>query len=257
MVYADAGTQTIWAGLTRGDIVRPEFLYTAPENTTTPPDEMLTQKPQSPDMLHTMTRRQQHTPTASKGPSLLERRNNRGLLGGIALPTEDLNDEVPASPPPTHALLSPLPAANRLYAGHTPLVPGSQSPAQDDELPASDELIVEDDRVAPPQDDPSLKGPLSLPTNPVDGATDGHIILHNLDEELEKIVRDQERFGKLKDAPEPSPKPAPDHTEDEVPLSRKGSADSRTSNVEYVNGIPMKSPPLNFGAPLGQLKPNN
>lgn len=256
MGYADAETQTTWAGLTRSDIVRPEFLRTAP-NTTTPPDDMLTQKLQSSGMLNTLATSQRHTATASKGPSLLERRNNAGLVEGFELPVADIvDDEAPHSPPPTNALLSPLPAANKLYAGHTPLLRGSQSPAQDADERVAAERMVEDDQTATPQDDPSLKGPLSLPTNPVDGAAEDHIILHNLDEELEKIAKDQARFSKLKNAPEPSSKSTPDFTEDNVPLSRKASADSRNSNVEYVNGVPLKSPPLNFGAPLGQLKPN-
>lgn len=279
MPYADASTQTVWAGLTKGDLVRPEFLLTVPD-TTTPPDDMLTHKSQSV-VASTHVRRLQ-----PRGPTLLERRgNNPDLARGLPMPgasTFQLGDELVASPPPTHALLSPLPAANKLYAGHTPLIPGSPSPADDDELQVAGELVVEadddiNDESPTPQQDPGLSGALSLPTlptNPVDG-TEEFIVLNDLDRALEEVARDQERFGKLKDAPDPAPAPAPapapvpasasprksgstssseQVTEDGLSLSRKGSADSRSSNVSYVNGIPLKSPPLNFGVPMGQLQ---
>ncbi|KAI8942109.1 hypothetical protein NX059_000204 [Plenodomus lindquistii] len=256
MPYADASTQTVWAGLTKGDL------------------------PMVP--AHHLIRMQPRIPT------LLERRgNNPDLARGIPLPgasTSHLGDDLTASPPPTHAGLSPLPAANKLYAGHTPLLPRSPSPDNDNDLPVNGELVVEpeisnhdiNDESSTPEQDPSLAGALSLPTlptHPVDGA-DEHIVLSDLDHALAAIAREQERFSKLRDAPEPasasasasasatlSPRQATstatasseDTTDDGLSLSRKGSADSRSSHVSYVNGIPLKSPPLNFGVPMGQL----
>jgi hypothetical protein len=94
-----------------------------------------------------------------------------------------------------------------------------------------------------------------LPTNPVDGASD-HIALEVLDDVLDKVAKDQDRFSKLKDAPEPAA--ASEVTEDpdmNLPLSRKASADSRKSStaVDLVDGVKLKTPPLNFGAPIGQV----
>ncbi|KAJ4363545.1 hypothetical protein N0V83_009841 [Neocucurbitaria cava] len=189
-----------------------------------------------------------HPPVAS---TLLERRQNRpGLVARISLPSTGIDDEVLASPPPTQALLSPVPAANKLHAGHTPLIPRSLSPVRgNDEQPAEREPVAEE-RIATPEDDGGLKGPLMLPTNPVDGAAD-HIALDVLDDELEKIAKEQDRFSKLRDAPEPTPV---DTHEEEVPLSRKESSESRVSSrdVAAVDGVRLKSPPLNFGLPIGQ-----
>jgi len=242
-------------------LVRPEFLLTAPD-TTTPPDDMLTQKAQPAMPPHALVR------TAPKGPSLLERRgNNPHLARGILLPGAQarLGDDLAASPAPTHTALSPLPAANRLYAGHTPLIPGSPSPINDDLVVAQELLVTDDDRPVPDQD-LALTGPLSLPTlptNPVDGAAE-HIVLSDLDRALEQVAREQERFARLKSGPEPAPprKAAPDPAshptrEESESQSRKGSADSRSSTVSFVNGVPLKSPPLNFGVPMGQLPGKN
>ncbi|KAL6704202.1 hypothetical protein ACN47E_008459 [Coniothyrium glycines] len=254
--YVNASTQTLWAGLTRGDIVRPEFLLTVPD-TTTPPDEMLTGKRQAPDMLDQLSAAMSHPP-ASMATSLLERRQNRPNFNSrISLPAADVDKEIMPSPPPTRALLSPLPAANKLHAGHTPLLPGSLSPVMGD-LQADEQVPpLEDDGSTTPQQDTALHGPLILPPNPVDGAAD-HIALDVLDSVLNQVAREQERFSRLKDAPEASasqPIPpvhvsSPPH--DGLSLSRQGSADSRRSENQTVDGVILKSPPLNFGAPLGQ-----
>lgn len=355
--YVDAETQTVLSGLTRGDFVRPEFLFSAPE-TSTPPDEILTEKGQ-PASLSTGDSAQQlsdppqqqssQLPLQPKEPStssLLERRQNRPKLPArISLP---LDDEVPRSPPPTQAVLSPLPVANRLHAGHTPLLPLS---------PVLDELEVmaqaapveeEEDQTATPQQDEALHGPLILPTNPVDGAAENNITLDELDDALSRLAAEQERFSRLKDAPEPSSSsqaapmaepgspslgdvmselvvepepsdpveqstssdtveqsassdpvdqstasatdtlasptsqpppmtlPAPIHPPpiaQQAPihnpvqatqnapapapgfglsLSRQGSTDSQRSENQNVDGVILKSPPLNFGKPLGE-----
>lgn len=270
MPYADAGTQTQWAALTRGAVVSPEFFLTAPD-TITPPDDVLTRKLQTAEMLNALPGGpRQQKPAATKGLTLLERRgNNPELASGIRLPTptqpynsaSQLDEESIPSPPPTQAAVSPLPAANKLYAGHTPLQPGSLSPVQA-ELEVAPTGLPEHDPPTP-QQDPSLSGALSLatlPTNPVNGASE-HISLQELDKVLEEVAYDQERFSRLKDAPEssssaqlPKRRASQETTDDGLPLSRKGSADSRCSEVRYLNGIPLKSPPLNFGVPMGQLK---
>ncbi|KAF1830573.1 hypothetical protein BDW02DRAFT_93873 [Decorospora gaudefroyi] len=254
MPYANACTQTLWAGLTKTQQCRPEMLLSAPD-TTTPPAEMVPDKQaQGLDGILAASHLSRPDANASSFRSLRERRQNRpDFPTRISLPNSDMNDEIMPSPPPTHALLSPLPAANKRHAGHTPLIPRALSPVQDEEQapPVEDE---EAQTTTPPQDQP-LIGPLMLPTNPVDGASD-HIALDVLDDVLEKVAKDQDRFSKLKDAPEPSAVAIAEDYEEDLPLSRKGSgsADSRkSSTVEVVDGVKLKSPPLNFGAPIGQV----
>ncbi|KAF1942290.1 hypothetical protein EJ02DRAFT_454486 [Clathrospora elynae] len=256
MPYADAETQTIWAGLTKAD-VRPDILLTAPD-TTTPPAEMITAKPQGfdpPISAAQLGAANLFNTAGSSGMSLLERRQNRPVFTPhISLPNSTLDDELIPSPPPTQAMVSPLPEANKRHAGHTPLIPRALSPVQPDEEQAAETLPVEDDRSATPEHDRGLMGPLMLPTNPVDGASD-HIALDALDSQLSRIARNQDRFNKLKDAPELTAAAALlDDVDDEyLSLSRKGSSDSRkSSTTEVMDGVKLKSPPLNFGAPLGQ-----
>ncbi|KAG9189331.1 hypothetical protein G6011_06199 [Alternaria panax] len=252
MTYADAETQTVWAGLTRMD-VRPEILFNAPD-TTTPPAEIITDKLQGLDNVITSARLGTLDPNSSSFQSLLERRQKRpDMPTRISLPSSDLDDEVFPSPPPTHALLSPLPEANKRFAGHTPLIPRALSPVQDED-PELEEPPVEEEPSYTPLEDQPLIGPLMLPTNPVDGASD-HIALDVLDDVLEKVAKDQDRFSKLRDAPEPAAPPAAtNNAAEDLPLSRKRSAESRHScATEVVDGVRLKSPPLNFGVPIGQV----
>jgi hypothetical protein len=255
MPYADASTQTIWAGLTKMESVRPDILFTAPD-TTTPPAEMITEKSQGLDNIIAAAQLGTLDSNSTAFRSLLERRPNRpNLPSRISLPKADgFDDEIVPSPPPTHALLSPLPEANKRHAGHTPLIPRALSPVQDDQQTAQDALVEEEDQSATPKHDQPLIGPLMLPTNPVDSASD-HIALDVLDAVLERVAKDQERFSKLKDVPEPAAATAPtDGADDDLSLSRKASADSRkSSTAEVVDGVRLKSPPLNFGAPIGQV----
>ena len=267
--YVDVGTQTKWAGLMQRETVRPQTLLSPPPDTSTPPDDMLTEKSQfmyggivpsiaSPE-LH---QDDQTTPTASS--SLLERRRNRaGLDARIDLPSasDALNDEVTYSPPPSNALLSPIPEANKRHAGHTPLIPRSLSPEREPALAGEQPNAQQtaDDGNATPDADQGLKGALTLPTNPVDGAQEDHIGLETLDQVLNKIAKQQKILrGEFDDEPEKEPKEKPrmdsvEVGEDDLPLSRKGSADSRRSNTEEVDGVILKSPRSNFGAPLGSL----
>lgn len=290
--YVDASSQTEWAGLMQKKIVRPEALFSPYPNTTTPPDEPLTNKeqclddlpsispaerrgqPQTPPQLKEAQR--EKVPTMSTSP-LLERRQNRpNFVAHIDMPSPEmralgtLDDEVPVSPPPSALVLSPVPEANKRFAGHTPLFPRSPSPDTPKKQPPGrhlnpivpeklqslpvHELIVEQDpgedadtepqrdeesQAATPQEDISLTGPLTLAPNPGDGSQDT-ILLTALDEELGKIAQQQQRLDGA--------------AEDGQPLSRQGSSDSRTSEVTPVDGVTLKKTvPLNFGAPLGQV----
>ncbi|KAK1919173.1 hypothetical protein P3342_008897 [Pyrenophora teres f. teres] len=125
------------------------------------------------------------------------------------------------------------------------------------------EQAVEEPLHAPDEDE-SLIGPLMLPTNPVDGASD-HIALDVLDDVLEKVAKDQERFSRLKDAPEPTP--VAKGVEEDLPLSRKASADSRrssnnspksstdsrkSSTTSVVDGVRLKTRLSTLACPLGK-----
>lgn len=284
--YVDASTQTLWAGIMQQS-VRLETLISAPQDTCTPPEEMAPGKSQFPDGIPTITHSHHGEPIVSPKTTLLERRQGRpGLVARISVPETELNDEVPLSPPPTHAALSPLPEANIRHAGHTPLIPRALSPELDADVEEQKTHVpIEDSIVAntqPPalEEDPALTGALTLPTNPVDGADD-LISLEALDHQLGKIARQQAHlrgdFSDDDDELQAHSKASPpaqsltqknllqsqfeqeqatktDISEEGLPLSRKGSGDSRKSAVaEEVDGVILKTPPSNFGAPLGQL----
>lgn len=294
--YVDASSQTEWAGLMQKNIVRPEaFFSPAPyPATSTPPDEPLTNKEQCVADLRKVSPAAQlgqpHTPPRSKDPSqeeiptmstspLLARRQNRpNFVPHIDLPSPELraiasgtlDDEVPVSPPPSALVLSPLPEANKRFAGHTPLYAGSPSSDAPKRQPPSrhlqpivpeklkslpvHELIVEQDpsedadtepqpdnnesQSTTPQQDIGLTGPLTLAPNPGEGSRDT-ILLSALDDELSKIAQQQAwADGVAEDSSQP--------------LSRQTSAESRTSEVRPVDGVILKKTvPLNFGAPLG------
>ncbi|KAJ8107721.1 hypothetical protein OPT61_g8676 [Boeremia exigua] len=294
--YVDTGSQTEWAGLMQRKIVRPETLFSpAPfPATSTPPDEPLTIKeqctadhpvisPGAPQVRpHTPPQSngalQKEVPTMSTSPLLARRQNVPAFTYHLDLPPplpqvvepRTLDDEVPVSPPPTAQPLSPLPEANRRFAGHTPLYAGSPSqemlrrpppnrqlhptvPESLKSLPAH-EMIVEQDpsedadtepqledesQSATPQGDIGLTGPLTLAPNPSEG-TQNNILLSALDQELDKIAQQQAQ--------------ADGAAENDQPPSRKGSADSRTSEAQYVDGVILKKTvPMNFGAPLGEV----
>ncbi|EUC42001.1 hypothetical protein COCMIDRAFT_104644 [Bipolaris oryzae ATCC 44560] len=265
MTYIHAETQTVWAGLTKMDI-RPDLLFTAPD-TTTPPAELIPDKQHDMAAITASTRLGSLDAHATSFGGLLQKRQKRPELPTrISLPNSELDDEVLPSPPPTHAILSPLPEANRLHAGHTPLIPRALSPVHSDKGPAAPEEEAPATEYYEPEpsnlaDDQPLIGPLMLPTNPVEGASD-HIALDVLDDVLEKVAKDQDRFSRLKDAPEPEvvqPDPPTAPAADADPglsLSRNTSSDSRKSsnnNTEVVDGVRLKTPPLNFGVPIGQV----
>lgn len=263
MVYRDAATQTLWAGLMQRTSVRPELLLSPPKDTTTPPDEMLTEKEQFHD-IPSFPATQSTRPKENNGlgynlspkSTLLERRKNHpGLIAPIAMPETGFSDEVPLSPPPTHAVLSPLPEANIRHAGHTPLRQPSPPVEGESAGTVTAKQIAEPvdaDRIATPDEDVGLNGALTLPTNPVDGAED-HIGLDALDSVLSKIAKQQAILrGEFdEDDDKKAKEEEPEPVEEDLALSRKGSADSRKSEV--VDGVLLKTPPSNFGAPFGQL----
>ena len=249
--YANAGTQTDLTGPVQ-PIVRPDIRFSAPKNTSTPPEDAVSEKSRFassvPFTMH---------PPQNLSPTLLARRQNRPTH--IAMPPAEFNEQSPFSPPPTHALLSPLPKANRRDAGHTPLIPRSLSPASETheedlvkEGPAERPSAPDNDTVATPDEDQGLSGALTLPANPVDGAEE-HFGLDELDHVLSKIAKQQATLrGDVDDeVKKPSPLAEPLSSDDGMPLSRKASADSRKSEV--VDGVTLKTPPSNFGAPMGQL----
>jgi hypothetical protein len=248
-------------------------------------------------------------PTISKtdmnnitSPTLLLRRKKRpSMVARISMPKSAFENirfdvENPASPPPTEAVMSPLPAANRLHAGHTPIIPRARSPLPQDES----------DPPSPVADQP-LSGPLFLPPQPGDGAEDA-IPLTVLDAELERLRLEQEREEQAEGAPtQPEPVPIQAPTGDSEPSqlqlqpavdsidatqhnhpsqavyneseiithsftsstntrrasdnsgeTRRSSDNSggtrRSSHdeVEVVDGVRLKKPRMNLGAPLGQ-----
>ena len=225
--YVDAGTQTRWAGLMQKEPVRPEALFSPHPNTSTPPDEMMvTEKVQFGDgaRRHSITIPQRsptqphRRETVTSTSTLLARRLNRPeFVAHIDLPSPDLaalDDEVPISPPVSAAIvLSPLPEANKRFAGHTPMLPGSpqtfgkKAPAlhpppnfnvhnaKADQLRQHQAAAMPPDnenQMATPPEDVGLTGPLMLAPHPGDGAAD-HIALDVLDQELSKIAQLQSR----------------------------------------------------------------
>ncbi|KAF2675743.1 hypothetical protein K458DRAFT_397657 [Lentithecium fluviatile CBS 122367] len=261
--YVDAGVQTIIEGLTRDPAVRPSALV-PPTDTTTPPDDMAIDKHMLPADGIPITSKK--NVVAYTSPSLLLRRKKRPpMVARISMPASEFDTENPNSPPPTEAVLSPLPAANKLHAGHTPIIPRALSPLPRDES----------DPPTPVHDD-ALRGPLFLPPQPGDGAEDT-IPLTVLDAELEKLRLNQEREEEHESAlPQPPDAPAPavdfqsqsqsDAVADDPPSpalnnalvqrsSRKNPSESRRASadeVEVVDGVILKKPKMNMGAPLGQ-----
>lgn len=236
--YVDKGAQTTIAGLTKHPSANPSVLFDA----TTPPEDMPTKELQLPS--EAMPPVSMNGNDANATPSLLLRRKNRPpLVARLSLPHSEI-DEGPRSPPPTEAVMSPLPLANKLHAGHTPIIPRARSPL----------LMNEDERSASsastPDEDQALDGPLQLPAQPGDG-NEFHIELKVLDAELEKLAKEQS---------------ATDQEDEHIPSqsmeyggqnSREGSSEGRRRSsadeiIEVVDGVRLKKPKWNMGAPLGQ-----
>lgn len=243
--YVDHSAQTLIQGLTRDPAARPAVLIPQAD-TTTPPDDMAIDKAHlGPDLTNTFSKASLDDRDSS--PLLLLKRKKRPpMVARISLPAPDFEADTPRSPPPTGGLFSPLPAANKLHAGHTPIIPRALSP-----LPADDTSIA-----STPSEEEVLSGPLTLPPQPGDGAEDT-IPLTVLDAQLEKIRKEQEK-AEMHSAPAPPVEhgAAADPLQCsavEVPCTRMTSTDSASSNeVNFVDGVILKPPKMNMGAPLGQ-----
>lgn len=164
----------------------------------------------------------------------------------ISLPTPDIDAEGPRSPPPTYAAMSPLPAANRLHAGHTPIIPRSRSPLQEPDRPEPEPKQDESGHATPDRD-PPLSGALTLPSHPGDGADD-KITVKTLDAELEKIAKEQRK--EQTSSTEPDTENGGDtKREEQNETAQRSSAD----DVEDIDGVLLKkNTKMNMGAPLGQ-----
>jgi len=232
--YVSRATQTEIQGLVRDPAALPASLVPPPD-TPTPPDDMAIDKLQLPRGQAPASSKPS-IDTRSMQPSLLLKRKNRpSLIARISLPPSDFGNENPLSPPPTETAMSPLPAANKLHAGHTPIIPCAMSPLPPDESARTT-----------PDPDEGLSGPLTLPPQPGDGVGDT-IPLSVLDQELEKLRIAQENSSERSNSVVER-----DHT-DKLPLSRKSSKDGwRPSTDEAVDGVILKKPKMNMGAPLGQ-----
>jgi hypothetical protein len=100
-----------------------------------------------------------------------------------------------------------------------------------------------DSRELTPELDPPLTGALQLPPQPGDG-TEDRIELKALDAELEKIAKAQE---------EHDPPPTVAHSRrDSRKDSSEGPGRPSTDDVEELDGVLLKKPKMNLGAPLGQ-----
>ena len=196
----------------------------------------------------------------------ISRISNVGLKTKSALASPDTNltpraedSEDPRSPPTSTAILSPPPAKNTAYAGHTPLKPEalsvSSTPGEQDTPTARNThqnaeapIPSDNDPIHDVDDDRALTGPLGLPTNPENA---GGVIISALNE-------------KLQDAAE-----SPDHSKPTV-LQGTISEDGDGSEAPLEGTPPSLEPEaedtvvdagpklklkrsMNFGAPIGAL----
>ncbi|KAF2714678.1 hypothetical protein K504DRAFT_8049 [Pleomassaria siparia CBS 279.74] len=253
--YVDSSTQTIIAGLSKHPAPVPAVL-SFPPDASTPPDEMPSRDLSLPAKATPSTK--MNVGSSSISPTLLLRRQIRPkLVARISLPPNEYDTHAPLSPPSTQACMSPLPAANTLHAGHTPLCPRSRSRSRS-RSPLRSPLRMQDDPrdrsepATPEQEDEIvLTGPLTLPLQPGDG-TANHIELRVLDAELERIAHHQQ-VGSRQQTPETS-SPTLVSEISGVDRSRRGSPRQSSENeAEVVDGIRLKKPKMNMGAPLGQL----
>ena len=283
--YVEAGTQTEIRCTVKDPAPVPQALlssYVPPTGTPTPPDDMLIDKLQSitqaaskdasrnnhqdaatddtpqnaaaqdtsqyaPENAPQANQVDQHTMQPS---ALLKRRTRPTLSARISTSAPGLSSEDPRSPPPTEAVMSPLPANNRLYAGHTPIFPRALSPLPqsdahgEDHSEAHSETHSETHSEGPasPGDDVGLTGPLTLPPQPGDGTADT-FPLSALDQRLENIRQAQELVSDHSDSAADA---EPAHEDEAGPPSR------RSSKEEVVDGVILKKPKMNMGKPLGQ-----
>ncbi|KAF2875322.1 hypothetical protein BDV95DRAFT_486560 [Massariosphaeria phaeospora] len=242
--YVDCGTQTVLAGLTRDPNAHPAALGGAAS--TSPAD---VEKPQTPTgSTPAITKSDANDPQLS--PTLLQRRKStQSFTSRLQMPDPEFDTQDPRSPPPTQGILSPLPLANTLHAGHTPIVPRSLSPLsplgrRDEEEPSGSETPVQEN---------ILQGALVLPPAPGDGAAD-RIDVDELSARLEQVAKENELADEREEAPL---SPMVSHsTSDAVTHSRKGSTEGHrrpsADDAGAVDGVLLKQPKMNMGAPFGK-----
>ncbi|KAF2751170.1 hypothetical protein M011DRAFT_455223 [Sporormia fimetaria CBS 119925] len=219
--YVDREVQTDIAGLAKHPAPVPKVLTGQAVDATPPEDTAL------PKL--TMPPHQPIRPAHDNPAQQLRRGFGLQRPGG---------DERPASPPPTLAVDSPLPEANTLHAGHTPLVPEvSLSPTRNQESSRDDS----------PDSDPGLSSALMLPTLPSDGASD-RIELRMLDRELEKIAKAQRK----EEEAEKSRSAERTRSESSGESIRSQGQSLVLEPPEAPDGVILKKPKMNLGAPLGQ-----
>ena len=167
--------------------------------------------------------------------------------------------EGPRSPPTSTAILSPPPAKNTAYAGHTPLkaeamsvnsTPGGQDTptVRNTHQNAEAPVPADDDPVHDVMEDRALTGPLGLPNNPENG---GGTFISALDEKLQDALqfpghsRPTVLQGTVSEDGEGSEAP-PEHPPE--PL------DPETEEATVDAGPKLKiKRSMNFGAPIGAL----
>lgn len=247
--YVDGSTQTIIQGLAKSPItVPPELSPPLPQDQHQDQHTEDKGEDKAEDMAATDPSLAEHDEHLSPDQNL-PRKKRPPFNARISLPTLDLDAEGPPSPPPTYAAMSPLPAANRLHAGHTPIVPRSRSPLQQPDRPQEQEPQPQRDESgqATPDHDPSLSGALTLPSNPLDGSDD-RITVKALDAELEKIAREQQS----------DPSSSTGLVENNVGVGDIGGDNGHENGrgspeVEDIDGVLLKkNTKMNMGAPLGQ-----
>ncbi|PVH98395.1 hypothetical protein DM02DRAFT_630267 [Periconia macrospinosa] len=238
--YVNQATQTIIQGLAHDPAPRPPSLLPSyvPANTATPPEEADTMAMDKMQLSNepSLSVNQSNSlaiPKFYPNPAKILRKQSRPRLETrISMPEVTQYDlETPLSPPPTEIAMSPLPAANRLHAGHTPIIPRARSPLPDVSSPVTPDQD--------PDDDQGLTGPLTLPPRPGDG-TEETIPLHVLDAQLERLRVEQETNSAGHVLASPA---SVDTTSPRSPTAH---------DIEAVDGVLLKKPRINFGAPLGQ-----
>ena len=233
--YVDRSTQTTIAGLTRCPSDHPPQLSNTPQHHL----NLRTARARASAYDCTSNNSSESESSAeamsSKFVSQDDQRPRPPLLVRNSEPLSEFDAQAPHSPPPTKLAMSPLPPANLLHAGHTPIIPRARSPegAREQHTGSSS-----------PGHDEGLQGPLTLPARPGDGSAE-NIDVQILHEELAKIAEAQKL---LSPASPPTLTGAGEGQADSPELRRHSSTDE----VEAVDGVILKKPRMNMGAPLGQ-----
>jgi len=207
----------------------------------------------------------------------LARSSRSQRASSVSFDEQIIVDEVPISPPTSAMPMSPLPPANRVEAGHTPLKAADRSPTPPPGKMTFDGIEDTPTRnnthinlmLTRSNEDVSLKGPLCMPELPNRPDT-SNFTLEALSKRLEQVARSPED-SRPTIYNEPSPgmlspsEPAPLDTavtgqphsaSQHSPAVSPGSLAPAAAEApqELYNGVKLKKKPsVNFGAPFGQL----